>query len=612
MLSAYNPIDIEAILRQTSSLPPFPPILDREGWHGVQKKISGSLCTAILAEAERCAHLPIPPLPATLWLDFLRTGRREGYEEPAGERRANLSTLVIAECLQNQGRFLDPILNLAWAICEESSWAYPAHQSGLTEIQRPVIDLGAAMTALDLAELVHLLQEVVDPLLTQRIRDEMERRIFTPYLTRHDHWWMYNSQEHPVNNWTAVCTAGVAGAALYLEPDPARLAEILARAARSLDDYLATFDGDGGSSEGPGYWEYGFGYYTILAHLVEQRTGGAVNFLPGERLGQIAAYPLRTLLSRGPLRGHQAMVNFSDCDADVAFSRSHLAWLAQRMDLPELTGMAMLQPAAPKRWNLCWLLRDLFWSPPEETSASFTPARHDWFQEMMWMVARTDPADPNALVLAAKGGHNGEMHNQNDVGNLIIHLNGESVIADLGRGRYTRAYFGPERYEHLVNSSLGHSVPMPNGQVQAAGAEFCAQLLAHEAADEADRLVLDLTGVYPAAAELGRLQRQIVLHREAPRGWVELVDEVFFRAGPAPFENALTTFAQVDLGEGGVVLHGVHGSLRISYDDQLVEARLDVHTDVEFPHGSMNVNRVVFAWREAAQSGQIRLEIVPI
>ena len=55
--------------------------------------------------------------------------------------------------------------------------------------------------------------------------------------------------DRPVNNWTAVCNAGVAGAAIYLEPDAARLAEILARAARSLDDYLSTFDEDGGSTK---------------------------------------------------------------------------------------------------------------------------------------------------------------------------------------------------------------------------------------------------------------------------------------------------------------------------------------------------------------------------
>ncbi len=63
---------------------------------------------------------------------------------------------------------------------------------------------------------------------------------------------------------------------------------------------------------------------------------------------------------------------------------------------------------------------------------AYNLSRHDWFSGMMWMVARVDPGDPDALVLAAKGGNNQEMHNQNDVGNFIVHINGESIIPDIG------------------------------------------------------------------------------------------------------------------------------------------------------------------------------------
>ena len=103
-----------------------------------------------------------------------------------------------------------------------------------------------------------------------------------------------------------------------------------------------------------------------------------------------------------------------------------------------------------------------FWLPPPEPTEPPVSAKHDWFGGMMWMIARYDPSDPNTLTLAAKGGHNAEMHNQNDVGSIIVHVNGESVIAEIGRGRYTKDYFGPERYDHLANSSLGHSVPVVN------------------------------------------------------------------------------------------------------------------------------------------------------
>ena len=91
-----------------------------------------------------------------------------------------LANLVLAECLEGKGRFLDPILDLAWAICEESSWVLPAHQTLLTDMQRPVIDLGSAMTSLMLAEMDALVGAQLDPLLGERIRYEVDRRSFVP------------------------------------------------------------------------------------------------------------------------------------------------------------------------------------------------------------------------------------------------------------------------------------------------------------------------------------------------------------------------------------------------------------------------------------------------
>jgi len=610
MLSRYNAVDIEMALRAPAPAPPFPPSAEREAWNEVRTQLGEEAVAECIDRAERAAGSAIPALPATLFLEFQRTGQREGYQAPRQQRRQMLSALTIAECLENRGRFLDAILDVAWAICEESSWVLPAHQRTLTDSHYPIIDLGVAMTALDLAEMDLLVGKRLDPLLGKRIRDEVDRRCTTPYLTRHDHWWLYNTQRRRVNNWNAVCNGGLVGAALYLEPDPARLAAVIARAARSLDDYLETFDADGGSSEGPGYWSYGFGYYTVLAHLVEQRTGGEIRFLDGERLRQIAAYPLRTVLSRG------VYVNFSDCDPDAAPEQLLLNFLANRLDRPDLAALGQAQHTAAQRDSLPWALRRLFWQPPADTPAQFTPARHDWFSGMLWMVARVDPADPEALVLAAKGGHNGEMHNQNDVGNFIVHINRESLIADVGRGRYTKAYFGPERYEHFVNSSLGHSVPVPNGFLQRVGEQHAAHLLEHSADAEKDTLDLELKGAYPAEAGLHSLRRQLTLHRaahaDAPRGWIELVDTVQFAKDPGTFETALTTFNEVEIGLNGVIIRGIHGQLRVGFDPDIVNVHSDLHEDIDFSRGPMDVQRIVFARKERVQQGAIRLELVPI
>jgi len=617
-LSRHNPIDLERILREVSPPPPFPPAADRAAWEKLRDELEPERCAGILAHAQRYARTPVPALPATLYLEYARTGRREGYQDPMRVRRAMLASLALAECLEHEGRYLDPILDVAWAICEESSWSMPAHQTVLADVTHPVIDLAAAATALSLAELDLLLGDELDPALGKRIRDELDRRCFTPYLTRHDHWWLYNTALRNVNNWTAVCTAGVVGAAIYVEPDPARLAEILARAARSLDDYLDTFDPDGGSSEGPGYWSYGFGHYTLLAHLVEHRTDGQVSFFPDDRLRKIAEYPLRTQLSPG------RYVPFSDCDPDVRFIPAQLAYLSRRLDIPDLMSLAHDQlrpPAGGEEGNgarsgeLPWALRGLFWRV--DPAPRFVPRRHDWFSGMAWMLARLDPADPDALTLAVKGGHNAEMHNQNDVGSLVVHLRGESLITDPGRGRYTKAYFGPQRYEHVVNSSRGHSVPLPNGQEQLPGPEHGATVIEHRADDTVDLLALEMRDAYPPEADLESLRRVVTLHREAA-GWVELVDEVRFGSGPREFQSALITFGEAEVDGSSVVVRGERAdggqpaALRIGFDPAAVVARVDTIPDVDLSGGRRDLRRIVFSLPTPAESATVRLRIEPL
>ena len=240
------------------------------------------------------------------------------------------------------------------------------------------------------------------------------------------------------------------------------------------------------------------------------------------------------------------------------------------------------------------------------------------------MVARFDPTDPDALVLAAKGGHNGEMHNQNDVGNFIIHVRGEPVIADLGSGRYTRMYFSETRYEHFVCQSLGHSCPLPNGQMQGPlsraahgqiptpaqqGVNFYATLLDHYADDTEDRLKIEMKHVYPAEADLDSLVRTVALHREEPRGWVEVVDEVRFASGPGTLESALTTFGEVELGDSAVLIKGEQGRLHVAYDEDMVRPRVDVVEEVDLATGPRDVRRVVFALLEPQQHAIIRLTL---
>jgi len=608
MLSRHNPKTIEAALRAANPPPPFPSARDRAAWRRVRDDVGDELVADIIQAAEEELTTPIPPLPASLYLRLARTGSRDEYEAPLFQRRARLGILTLAECLEGEGRFLDPVLDIVWATCEESSWVLPAHQRVLADPGRPQVDLGSAMTAMALADVDAIVGDLLDPAVGVRIRHEVNVRCLEPFLSRHDFHWLFAAPDRTANNWTAVCSGGIGAAAIHLEPDPARLAEILARVVWSMDDYLASFGPDGGSSEGPGYWSYGFGYYVMFAHLVEHRTDGDINLLDDEpereRIRGIAQDPLRTVLSPG------RWVNFSDCVPDVAPIPALVHFLAQRLDIPDLARITRGESEMLVRGETQWQLRRLFWRARHDEP--FVPARHDWIAGLDWMIARRDPSDPDALVLAAKGGHNDENHNQNDVGNIIVHVKRESVIADPGAGRYTAEYFGPTRYEHFVNSSRGHSVPVVNGLFQGTGAEHGATVLERRNDDRADVLALELRDAYPAEADLASLRRTITLHRDVPAGAVTLEDRARFATGPGRLESVLITFGRVEIGPGAVQLRGERGSLRVAFDAGTVDVRHEIERDVPFKVGERDVQRVVFALREPAPEATIALRIEPV
>ena len=632
MLTRYNPIDIEYILRTENAPPPFPPASDRTAWQAVCDAIGKEAVSEIISQGETAAKAPIPSLPASLYLEFKRNGERGGYQEPRNIRRHNHTLLTLAECLEYKGRFLDPLMDLTWATCEESSWASPAHQGDLTDLDFPIVDLNASMTGTHLAEMDLLLGPDLDPMVGKRIRDEVNRRLFTPYLTRHDHWWMHNTWMRTTNNWSAVCNGNIVMTALYLEKDIPRLSEIIARATRSLDDYFRTYDESGGSSEGPGPWEFGFSNYTLMAQLLEHRTNGRLAFMAPEFIREIAKFPLQTVMAPGQ------WVNFADTESRTIFPDAFLIYTAERLNLPDLITLyheqCQRENTTARASELPWMIRRLFWRSKDTPNkpVRFIPAKHDWYNGMHWMFARVNPANPDALVLAAKGGHNGEMHNQNDVGSFIFQVNGEQVIADIGRGRFTRFYFGAGRYEDISCQSIGHSCPVPNGHMQGAltqperlpdgnwsgmtedqrGESFRATLIEHKADDTIDQMKIEMKEAYPSDSDLQSLVRTIALHRDCSEGRVELVDEVTFNTAPGTYESVLTTFGDVDIQSGVVNIKAEKAGARVTYDPNTTHARVDLRKDVSLTSGVRDVKRVIFEWPEKQKSGVVKLEIEPV
>src|SRR5919204_2011490 len=99
LLGRSHVVAIEDALGTGSTQPPFPPIDDREAWERIRLVLSDDEVSQVLRQAEAAAREPIPPLPAGLYLEFLRNGDRAGYEQPTHWRREALWSLALAECL---------------------------------------------------------------------------------------------------------------------------------------------------------------------------------------------------------------------------------------------------------------------------------------------------------------------------------------------------------------------------------------------------------------------------------------------------------------------------------------------------------------------------------
>ncbi|GAB4428355.1 MAG: heparinase II/III family protein [Chloroflexi bacterium OHK40] len=609
-MSPFEQAQLAATLRATREPFPFPARAERARWSA---RAGTPLGHEICARAEAELTEPTPPLPASAFLAFQRSGAREPFEKPHVRRRTRLILFALAECLQGQGRFLDAALNELWAICEESSWVVPAHAAeyplGLPDPEVPLIDLYSAITAATVAEVDYLLGDALHPAVRARLRAEVERRSTRPFLSRDDYPWLGYGPK-PINNWMPVCAGGTAIAALYLEHDLDRLAAVLARALAGIERYLATFGDDGGTPEGIGYWEKGIFFVAAFGELLAARTAGHVDLLAHPRMPRIARFPARVALSPG------VYAPFSDTGLDRRPQPALLHFLARRYGLPELAALADEDPTARAltRRGPAEKLRDLFWYPDrQEPLPQARPPAADLLADIQWFVARANPANPNGLVLAAKGGHNAEPHNQNDVGSFVIHWRGESLLADLGAMRYTRDTFrGATRYTLLANRSLGHSVPLVNNHEQVAGPGG-ARWARWEHAPTSETFALDLAPAYPPAAGLAMLERRITLCRDTPDGAVELCDCARFHADPGRLASVLISLACVRPdAPGQLILEGERGRLLIVFDAAELELCIETLRDVDLRDGPRTVTRVTLAHRVPAHELAIALRFLPL
>ena len=405
------------------------------------------------SEYARYKDEPIKELSFSSFMEYFRSGNRLLYENEYFHRRTLLRDFALKAWLGDESA-LGRLENVMGAVCEERTWVIPAHLGG--NINAETIDLFAAETAQTLTEIISLLQEKLSNTIIERCITEVKRRVLDPFINRAE---PYN-WESMKSNWCAVCGGCLGMTALYLIEDENDIRSITDSLKQTFDSYILSFADDGACLEGLYYWNYGMMYFTAFLDLYKQRMGE--DFLVDtDKVRKMADFAHKCCISDG------ITISFSD-----GYERDRIySGLADK--LHEMYGSALISEEYLAyfdcddcgRW--CKAVRDIAWT--SGTKKNDTNCVNTVFPTAQWAVLRGDN-----ISVAFKGGNNGEPHNHNDVGGIIAVKNGSVLLCDIGAGEYTAGYFSDGRYNIFCNRSMGHSVPLINGNEQKTGGEYKA------------------------------------------------------------------------------------------------------------------------------------------
>lgn len=530
----------------------------RAAWNA----LPGDLRAELVAAGEEALSGDWPALPATLYLGYTRDGNRVDFETVYFARRRRLNDLVLAECVEWQGRFLDAIVDGLWAIAEESGWQLPAHNSyvrggprfPLPDPQNPVIDLFAAETGALLAVSRQLLGEALGkaaPGLLERLDNELRYRIVGPYLTRH-FWWMGNGDE-PMNNWTVWCTQNVLWTVFALETDAETRSAVIRKAAGSIDAFLKDYGDDGACEEGAQYYRHaGLCLFNALATLSAIAPDAFALVFQQAKIRNIADYILNVHVEG------RRYFNFADCAAvcEPCSAREYLFGKAVGSDA--LMAFAAADwadggdPLLKGEINLGYRLQALFTASELRARNAQYPEKKDVFYPSVGLLIARD----DRFQLAVKAGDNGDSHNHNDVGSLTLYRDGKPFLIDVGVGTYTAKTFSPRRYEIWTMQSAFHNLPTFAGIMQEDGEAFAARDVTVDLEGDQAEISMDIAGAYPPDARLRSYRRTVRLVKGSH---VEIHD---VHDGDRPVELSLM-FAQAPaISENSIQLSGL-GALSI-------------------------------------------------
>lgn len=553
----YSLNELKEILITRSDWIPFPGINDRNAWN----KADEEMMKGFLKTAEENIDYDFPAIPATKSLLIARTGDRDEYQLISFQKRTVLGTMLLAEIYENEGRFIDPIINGVWSICEESWWGVPAHlpksdeYSGLMDVSKPFVDLFAAETATFLSWVDYFLGDKLDevsPQIRKRIYYETNYRVFQPLMNQHHGWMGYRTDGGRPNNWNPWICSNWLNSILLLEKDDQKRADHVFKILDVIDEFLNPYPQDGGCDEGPGYW--GAAAASLFDNLAMLNTATNNKFeyaFKDEKIKNMASFIYKAQISE------DYFLNFADADPQPGMAASMIYRFGKAINDDKMVKFGAYY-RIPKtgeisRFQYFRNLYEVFLRDEMDKTEQVLPLLKDsWYPDLKVMISRDIEGSTDGFFIAAKGGHNAESHNHNDIGNYAVYYNGLPLLIDVGRGSYTLRTFSDGRYDIWFNRSDYHNVPTINGLTQLPGSSYKATNVDYKKTDINVQLSLDISKAYPKEAKVNSWQRTIVLNRGKN---VQVKDVINLESAESITQHLVTCYPAEVKKEGELLIH---------------------------------------------------------
>jgi hypothetical protein len=359
-----------------------------------------------------------------------------------------------------------------------------------------------------------------------------------------------------------------------------------------LDEFLNPYPQDGGCDEGPSYWGAAAASLYDNISMLNHATNNSFKYVyEDEKIRNMGKFIYRAQVS------DSYFLNFADADPQPKMSANMIYRYGKDINDP-----AMMKFGAYYRkqenilagsFHYFRKLYALFIQEEFQKASQGLPLPKDvWLPDLQVMVARDQEGTTNGFYVAAKGGHNDESHNHNDIGNFVIYYNGEPLIIDVGRGTYTRKTFSDQRYDIWYNCSDYHNAPTVNAKTQLPGKQFRASNVSHKAASSYARFTLDISKAYPPEAAINEWIRTIELRRGKN---VNITDVINLSEAEKLTQHMMTCYPSEVTKPGELTIHFKDQEnskdFIVRYDSKLMEAVVE-----KIPLTAMEDQGIIQKW----------------